>query len=162
MKHKLLFLAALFPAGFCFSQSITPEVIGSAGDFYSNSSGMIQWTVGETMVETYGNASNFITQGFHQPDDFTTHISVQNTLNIHLFPNPASDHFTLEFSEGGNYTVEMFNALGQQVLSKQLIASPGLSQFQIPLSDFSNGIYFVTIKRAGTDAVSGFKLNKIS
>ena len=162
MKRKLLFLISFIPAGFCFSQSITPDVIGSAGDFYSNASGMIQWTIGETMTETYGNANNFITQGFQQPDDFTTHVPIQNSLNIQLFPNPASDHFTLEFADAGDYVVEIFNALGQKIFTKQLIASPGLSQYEIPLADFSNGIYFVTIKKAGVETVSTFKLNKIS
>lgn len=114
------------------------------------------------MTETYGNANNFITQGFQQPDDFTTHVVVLNTLNVQLFPNPASDHFTVQVSEAGNYTVEIFNALGQQLVSKPFVASSGISQFDIPLNGFSNGIYFVTIKKNGAESSSSFKLNKIS
>jgi hypothetical protein len=162
MKKRLFLLLSFFSATFCFSQSITPDVIGSAGDFYSNANGMIQWTIGETMTETYGNASNFITQGFQQPDDFSTHILVQHSLNVQLFPNPASNHFTIEFADEGNYSVEIFNAVGQKIIAQEFSTADGLSQFEIPLNNFSNGIYFVTIKKAGTEFASGFKLNKVS
>jgi hypothetical protein len=162
MIKKFLLFLFLFPAVCCYSQSITPDVIGSAGDFYSNASGMIQWTIGETMTETYGNGNNFITQGFQQPDDFTTHVLVQNTLNVALFPNPASEYFTLEFPDQGEYTVEVFNSFGQNIIAQEFSAVSGSSQFQVPLADFANGIYFVNIKKSGTEFISGFKLHKIS
>lgn len=162
MLKKFFLFLFLLPAASCFSQSITPDVIGSAGDFYSNANGMIEWTIGETMTETYGNANNFITQGFHQVDDFATHVRIENALNIRLFPNPASEFFTLEIAEQGDYTIELFNAFGQKVSVQHFFASGNLFQFHVPLADLSNGIYFVSVKKAGTEFVSGFKLNKIS
>lgn len=59
---------------FCFanaySQSISPQVINSAGGGGPvGSTGVeVYYNIGETMITTIGNGTNFITQGFLQPD----------------------------------------------------------------------------------------------
>ncbi|MBI3512137.1 MAG: T9SS type A sorting domain-containing protein [Bacteroidetes bacterium] len=164
MRKNLL--TTLFSVGLAFfvnAQSVDPFVIASAGDFYSNASGMIQWTDGEVMTETFSTANNFVTQGFQQPEDFTTAIAVQNETGVTLFPNPASDHVTIEFGSdaNGEYSVEVFNSLGEQMTAQHCIVANGISRFDIGMNNFANGIYFVKIKKAGTNSVSTFKVSKV-
>ncbi|MFC2176342.1 hypothetical protein ACFLR1_05175, partial [Bacteroidota bacterium] len=48
------------------SQSISPEVIASAGGHFDNGTTQLSWTLGEVAIDTYDNGTNIITQGFHQ------------------------------------------------------------------------------------------------
>ncbi|MCU0435134.1 MAG: T9SS type A sorting domain-containing protein [Bacteroidia bacterium] len=145
-------------------QSVEQNVLSSAGDFYSNSQGMIEWTLGEPMSETYGNANNFLTQGFHQTMLGPNSVPEQVIGNLSLFPNPASDQVTLQFDAESNgvYTVEIYNALGQQLSSRQLNIMPGGYRHDITVRDFADGIYFVTVRKVGTDATASFRVNKVS
>lgn len=162
-KHVLtgsLLLLGLWARG----QSVMPDVVASAGDFFSNSQGMIQWTIGEPMSETYANANNFLTQGFHQTGIDPVGIEQQVIGNLSLFPNPSSDQVTLQFDaeSSGTYTVEIYNALGQQLSSRQLNIMPGGYRHDITVRDYTDGIYFVTVRKVGTDATASFRVNKVS
>ncbi|MEA3443472.1 MAG: T9SS type A sorting domain-containing protein [Bacteroidota bacterium] len=55
----------LMPVG--NGQSLTLQVVGSAGSFSSDSAKSLSWTVGELMVKTFSDSTNFLTQGFQQP-----------------------------------------------------------------------------------------------
>jgi len=52
---------------FISAQITSPEVISSSGAYFSNTSGSMSWTLGETVTETFSNGSNILTQGFQQP-----------------------------------------------------------------------------------------------
>lgn len=165
MKKVLLSAFVLVGASYALrAQSIAPDVIATAGDYYANASGSISWTMGEPMGETYGNSNNMVSQGFQQPWDLFTYVVVENPINVGLFPNPATDFVTLEFGAdaAGTYTVDVFNALGQQMSAQQVTAGNGSTRFEIPMNGFADGIYFVSIKKNGSEAVSTFKVNKIS
>ncbi|MCA6362463.1 MAG: T9SS type A sorting domain-containing protein [Bacteroidetes bacterium] len=162
-KHMLtgsLLLLGLWARG----QSVEQNVLSSSGDFFSNSQGMIEWTLGEPMSETYGNATNFLTQGFHQTMLDPNSVPEQVIGNLSLFPNPSSDQVTLQFDaeSSGVYTVEIYNALGQQLSSRQLNIMPGGYRHEITVRDFTDGIYFVTVRKVGTDASASFRVNKVS
>ncbi|MCF8403889.1 MAG: hypothetical protein K9H58_08090 [Bacteroidales bacterium] len=67
-----LLLAAIFPICL-FSQSVSPEVISSAGDYYQGATVSLSWTLGEIATETYSNGNYILTQGFQQPFGITIH-----------------------------------------------------------------------------------------
>ncbi len=65
--YALLFLFSTNLSFVLFSQEISSDVVGSAGESRTTSFGSISWTLGEVCIETYQvNTINF-TQGFHQP-----------------------------------------------------------------------------------------------
>jgi len=73
MKNiKTLLLVLLLPA-FLMAQSVSPEVISSAGDYYEGANASLSWTLGEIATETYSNGTNILTQGFQQPYGITLH-----------------------------------------------------------------------------------------
>lgn len=60
----------LFPLyGTIQAQTISQDVISSAGNFASFPEGSMAWTIGEVTIETYSAGEFFLTQGFHQPPD---------------------------------------------------------------------------------------------
>lgn len=70
--------------------------------------------------------------------------------NIYIYPNPTSNKFTILFSNlEGNYTLEIFNTIGQTVYDKKISNTIE----QVDLFGQSEGIYFVKIQSAGNTIV---------
>ena len=82
--------------------------------------------------------------------------SINETLiNVHIFPNPSSNIFNLEFNSGSETEISVTNVLGEQVYFEST-QSNGEFNTQIDLSDYSKGIYNLTIKTS--DGISNHKL----
>lgn len=64
-------------------------------------------------------------------------LSTKLADNFSMYPNPAVDVINVN---GGNGTIELRNALGQSILSKNHI-----SNTQIDVSDLQQGVYFITL-----------------
>ena len=62
---KIIF-AIMIPA-FANAQTTSPEVVAAAGDFFSNNTHSLSWTLGEIAIETYSGTTAVLTQGFQQP-----------------------------------------------------------------------------------------------
>jgi gliding motility-associated-like protein len=68
MKIKLsILLLALSLWG--QAQTFSRTVVGTAGDFFTNSDVSVAWTIGEVVTDTYSSSGHFLTQGFQQPDN---------------------------------------------------------------------------------------------
>jgi hypothetical protein len=166
MYKKNLSAAAV---ALCFTavsqaQSIAPSVVSSGGDFFSNSQGMIAWTVGEPMTETYSSASNFVTQGFHQPLDSITSIGEPGIpVNASVYPNPTTDFVNIQFGEdvSGLFVIDVYNALGQRMQTEQFSASAS-GRTQINLSGYATGVYFIQVRAVNGKANTTFKITKNS
>jgi hypothetical protein len=59
--HLLFLLLFTLPAA---AQSLTPQVISSASSYLSGTTGSLNFTIGETAVESYTTAAGSLTQGF--------------------------------------------------------------------------------------------------
>ena len=120
----LFFAIGIFPI-IASSQTLSPSVISSSGGFYSNSSGMLSFTVAEmTMVETFSQPGNILTQGFQQPEDYSVGINepTVETGGALIFPNPTNGHFLLSYYNYDNSqtTINLYNMVGQIVYRKVL------------------------------------------
>ncbi len=74
----------------------------------------------------------------------TTVTSVNQITNgnqqLQIFPNPTSDFITLNFpNKANNSQLEIFNTFGETILKTQ-------NKNTIDVSDFANGIYFISVK----------------
>lgn len=61
-------IAALIISLQCFNQSLSRELISTTGNFFTNGSINISWSLGETVTETVTTPNVILTQGFQQPD----------------------------------------------------------------------------------------------
>lgn len=64
----------------------------------------------------------------------------KNEGEINCFPNPFSDIITIEISGTEQFTIEILNSGGQKVFENNV---PAQNRFQVNLSGFPAGIYFV-------------------
>jgi hypothetical protein len=65
MKKLIVILFMLIP-GLISAQTISPEVIASSGNYFSNSAGSLSWSFGEPIIKTFDKSEAALTQGFHQ------------------------------------------------------------------------------------------------
>ena len=63
--HKLLILFLSLSSGWVQSQSLSPEVIATAGEHFATANAQLSWTLGEPVIETYAPGGN--PKGYHLP-----------------------------------------------------------------------------------------------
>jgi len=87
-------------------------------------------------IETTGSPNIF----------FTTEctIGIEETINsgLSVYPNPGSSHLTIETTNPDHYSIEITSLNGQHIYQDELEGS----SFQIDLSGFQKGVYFITIR----------------
>lgn len=73
---------------------------------------------------------------------------VETLRGFNVYPNPTKNNLNLDFlapNSGNSYTLSIFNALGQIVLSKTINAHKGLNQLQIDVQDLTQGAYTIQL-----------------
>lgn len=114
---------------------------------------------------SYGTPNNFIQGGeFGGQEDrgFGTPATVgveENGLNagLRVFPNPTNGLVTVDLPTTGTATVDVFNVLGERVLSSTFSAS---GQRSLDLSALSNGVYHLNVTAGDLQATRTITLNK--
>lgn len=82
----------------------------------------------------------------------TTNVAGTNlNAGATVFPNPAHNQFTLQFSSSAQRTVVLCDPFGRELLREQVSAS----QHIINVASFAEGIYFYTIMEPGASTVTG-------
>jgi hypothetical protein len=79
----------------------------------------------------------------------------ENLIDVNIYPNPSSNIFNLEFDSDYGTEIIVTNILGEQVYIESTQSS-GEFNTQIDLSNYSRGIYNLTIKNS--DRLSNHKL----
>lgn len=78
---------------------------------------------------------------------------------IKTFPNPATDHVNIEFSNAkGSYNVALVNQLGQQVYSKKVDINNTVQYVRIERGTIPAGMYHVSIYDNNTGEVQSEKV----
>lgn len=152
MKKIILFnLIAISANGF------GQEVISSQGEHYSGSSGSIEFTIGEPVVETVSDGNNDVTQGFHQTKLTVTAIEDHNTnFDVSIFPNPTSNYVQLNLEDYNGIQMHLYDVSGKLVTSQQL-------KNQVTKIDMSNltfGNYIITLSNTDNTLIKSYKIIK--
>jgi hypothetical protein len=155
MKKIVFLLISIIHFGVRVSEAqlITPTVIASQGDYFSNADGSLSWTLGEIMTETYTTSTIIFTQGFQQPLRTTLVPSVPDVFS--LYPNPFHYfiNITLSLSDG---QLQVFNVLGQYIGNWALY--PGKNE--IDLNGLAIGMYVATIITSNDGIKKSYKIIK--
>ena len=83
------------------------EIVATQGDSYTNSSGSIDFTVGEVVINTGTDGSNDLTQGFHQTN--WNFVSIEDHVPSYeaiIFPNPTSEILDIRTSTFENVMLQ--------------------------------------------------------
>ncbi len=85
----------------------------------------------------------------------------ENTPNIdvELYPNPTSGIVNIAITQGGTYTIELVNMLGQVVHAEEVSVS-GNEKLSRNFSNLTKGIYLVNVKGDNYSSTSKLTINK--
>jgi len=155
IKLNLFIVLTLSVTGLIYAQSA--NLVGVAGDNYSNTNYQLNWSIGETLTETYQNGTNVLSQGFHQ--NTYSVVSVENNSNIDLrvYPNPTTDLIMVDFNqyENASYVLTIIDLNGKVLHSKKLNSNKVLLNF----ATYVSGTYLLLVKQQDK-LIKSFKIIK--
>jgi hypothetical protein len=159
MKRLIGFLFGILICMSAYTQELNPEVVSSAGDFYTHSSASISFTIGEAIVETYSSSNYILNQGFQQASYTISAIKEVNNSSfiIKLYPNPVHQGFYID-TKIENWTVNIYSVTGQQLYTEKI--QSGLHY--IDMSDYALGNYFIKIIDLDKNILGTYKIQKMN
>ena len=164
MKTKLLFITtAILFCSDVFSQSISPQVIATSGADFTLGNFTLSWTLGESVIETFSDPNNILSQGFQQPFYLLTDLNQSSpaTISVNIYPNPSANLLTINFSQETTSitTIGIFDMLGQMITTKTL--PPKTLKAEMDISKFAQAGYFLKIISTEQNIFNTYKIQKI-
>ena len=131
------------------SQSFTFRAKYTVGNVTQNSLNFWGNPIGSDLVAfVQDNTNKDVIQSFATPASTTSVNSIENISSLSVFPNPAVDFAEVGFRNtvAMNVGVRVFDMMGKMVFEKAATTyESGLNAIQIPVNQFSNGLYNVQI-----------------
>jgi hypothetical protein len=154
-------LSVLFLGGtFCsFGQSVSPEVLASAGEHFQNASAQISWTLGEPITETLSNGTNQLTQGFHQTNlSWASTFELDESILFNVYPNPTVNYLSVEVSAkelGAN--LQLIDAGGRIIYQQSIEQITSIIDF----TAFTAGTYRLNLLGRSKEVLKTFTVQKM-
>ena len=163
MKKIILTLLPLAGAALVNGQSISPQVIASAGTHYSAGSAQLSWTIGEPVITTVSNGSNIITQGFHQTQLNSVTVEEQTIagLNVTVFPNPTADVLNINLVNNlKDLQLDLFDMNGKLLQARKIGSAE--SNLQISMSEYARANYLLRVYSIDGSVNYTYKVQKMN
>ena len=156
MKKTILFFVLSVPF-FGGAQTISKQVIGTAGKTQTNSNLKISWTTGEPVVGLMTAGGNQLGNGYYPAMDIQA-LSIDDvTLNVEIkvYPNPTSQSLYVSHPELNSFGIQIVDLNGKQVYA-------GTIEKEVPLdvSSYTQGMYLVTIEDTTNHKKNTYKIIK--
>ena len=154
MKQLVLIL---FVASMGYSQSISKQVIGTAGKTQSNSNLKVSWTTGEPVVGLMTAGGNQLGNGYYPAMDLQALSIEDNAMEsqIKVFPNPTAQFLYVSHPELNSFGIQILDLNG-----KQIYAGTISKDLPLDISNYSQGMYMVTIENKVTNQKNTYKIIK--
>ena len=146
------------------SQSISPTVVASSGNYSENNDVSLSWTLGEIAIETLEAETLILTQGFHQGNPVIDAIEkiIDENFRIKIYPNPTNQSVTVEIfrRDPGKVMLEVIDLNGK-LLSNKLIEETK-NKTEIDFSPYSPATYYLRIKTQDQKVNITYPVQKIN
>jgi hypothetical protein len=153
---KQLFIIGLISLS-GFSQSISKQVIGTAGKTQTNSNLKVSWTAGEPVVGLMTAGGNQLGNGYYPAMDLQALNVEDNTLDVKIkvYPNPTSQLLYVSHPELNSFSIQITDLNGKAIYS-------GVISKETPLdvSNYTQGMYLVTISSKEANKKNTYKIIK--
>lgn len=136
------------------------ESVNVTGGNASGSGGTVSYSVGQLMYQTLTGTNGSVVEGVQQPYEISVVTGIELTdlyLMITAFPNPTTDHLTLEVNEFdiSNLSYQLYDLTGKLLHNEKITAR----QTSISMSNLMSATYFVKVIQ-GRREVKTFKIIK--
>ena len=167
-KINLFYAFFMLLPGLALAQS-SQEIISSAGGSTQGEKIVLDWTLGEPMIETAMLQDMMVTQGFHQPilrvteNEPTAEITTRSfELNeFTLAPNPAHTALTLDLRPPLKSDIELVITNSEGMLIKTQKIGAGIDRMKIDVSGFTPGLYLFGLYDTEHLLIRSFMISKI-
>lgn len=140
-----------------YSQSISKQVIGTAGKTQTNSNLKVSWTTGEPVVGLMKAGGNQLGNGYYPAMDLQA-LSIEDNLidlKIKVYPNPTSQFLYVSHPELYTFFIQIVDLNGKLIYSGNINKDEPLD-----ISNYSRGIYAVTIENNESNKKNNYKIIK--
>jgi hypothetical protein len=154
MKYLVI---VLLVATMGYSQTISKQVIGTAGKTQSNGNRTVSWTAGEPVVGLMTAGGNQLGNGYYPALNLQTLSIEDNVLDVQLkvYPNPTSQSLYVSHPNMNSFGVTIVDLNGKQLYSGTINKDEPLD-----VSGFTQGMYVVTIENKTTNKKNTYKIIK--
>ena len=125
------------------SQVLQRECVASGGTFMSSDGILIQQTIGQPYsTNTYYSNEISYRPGFQQPV-FKIQL-IQSTINLSVFPNPATRLVTIQSKDGSikDVIIQVIDMSGRVLINQQISE---FKSYSFNCEDWANGIYIISL-----------------
>ena len=152
---KLLFFLLITAAG--YSQSISKQVIGAAGKTQSNGNSKLSWTVGEPVVGLMTAGGNQLGNGYYPALNLQALSVEDNMMDVQLrvYPNPTSQSLYVSHPDRSSFGITIVDLNGKQLYSGTIN-----NEEPLDVSNYTQGMYLITIENTATNKKNTYKIIK--
>ena len=152
---KFLFLFFITATG--YSQSIPKQVIGAAGKTQSSGDSKLSWTVGEPVVGLMTAGGNQLGNGYYPALNLKSLSVEDNMMNVQLrvYPNPTSQSLYVSHPDINSFGITIVDLNGKQLYSGTINKEEPLD-----VSNYTQGMYLITIENTTTKKKNTYKIIK--
>jgi hypothetical protein len=152
---QLIFLLLVTTLG--YSQTISKQVIGTAGKTQTNSNLKISWTTGEPVVGLMTAGGNQLGNGYYPAMDIQA-LSIDDialNVEIKVYPNPTSQSLYVSHPDLTSFQIQIVDINGKQVYV-------GTIEKEVPLdvSSYTQGMYLITVENKESNKKNTYKIIK--
>ena len=140
-----------------YSQTISKQVIGSAGKTQSNPNLKVSWTIGEPVVGLMTAGDNQLSNGYYPAMNIKT-LKIEDNfvdLQVKVYPNPTSQLLCVSHPELNSFAIQITDLNGKQIYSGKIGKDHPLD-----VSHYTQGMYLVTIENKETKTKNTYKIIK--
>jgi hypothetical protein len=154
MKHIVIFFLI---SSISYSQSISKQVLGSAGSSQSTSSLKVNWSIGEPVVGLMTAGSNQLGNGYYPALDLQALSVEDNVLDVQLrvYPNPTSQSIYVMHPDVNSFGITIVDLNGKHLYSGTINKEEPLD-----VSNYTQGMYLVTVENKETQKKNTYKIIK--
>ena len=140
-----------------YSQTISKQVIGTAGKTQSNSNLKVSWTAGEPVVGLMTAGGNQLGNGYYPALNLQALSVEDKVLDVQLkvYPNPTSQSLYVTHPEMNSFGITIVDLNGKQLYQGSINKDEPLD-----LSNYTQGMYMVTIENTTTNKKNTYKIIK--
>lgn len=151
----LLFFGALVRVQ---AQTLSPELIASAGAHAVNTSTQLSWSLGEPLIETVSGSALQLTQGFHQTYFTTTALDDPAPgFLLRVYPNPTAGQLNIETVLAPRpFSLALYDQLGRALQWQG--SQQGTSLRVLDLSGYTPGLYLLQLCGEEGKTIQSFKI----
>ena len=142
-----------------FSQTISKQVIGSAGATYENGTNKLSYTAGEVLVGTMTSEDGSIQlgNGYYPSLDLST-LNTETPelqLQVKVYPNPVAEAIFITHATEQFFEIRITDVSGKQILQSQYQKEQPLS-----VQSLTSGTYLVTVTTRDSKQTNTYKIIK--